>query len=142
MDKELKVINPEENLRKSKDLIAKAPTIIAYYQNIRDKKPLIYPNKDLGHAANFLYMLKGKKPDKIEEEALDRDFLLHTEHTLNASTFSARLSASTFSDIYAALESPSIMLGEGFLLKSIIFQSIFPLGIVSFERLMHFNLFL
>lgn len=105
MDKKLKVINPEENLRKAKDLIAKTPTIIAYYQNIREKKPLIYPNEDLGHAGNFLWMLKGKKPDKIEEKALDLDLLLHAEHTLNASTFSARVSASTLSDMYACVVS-------------------------------------
>jgi citrate synthase len=105
MDKQLKVINPEENLRKTKDLIAKTPTIITYYQNIREDKPLTHPNEDLSHAANFLWMLNGKEPDSIEEQALDLDLLLHAEHTLNASTFSARISASTLSDMYACVVS-------------------------------------
>jgi citrate synthase len=105
MDKDLKVITPEENLRKAKNLIAKAPTIIAHYQNIREDRPPTPPNKELSHAANFLWMLKGREPDRTEEEALNLDLILHAEHTLNASTFAARISASTLSDMYACVVS-------------------------------------
>ncbi len=105
MDEKLFVINPEENLRKAIDLIAKTPTIVAYYQNVREDKPIIHPKKDLGHAANFLWMLNGVEPDKVDEKAMDLDLVLHAEHTLNASTFAARIAASTLSDMYAGIVS-------------------------------------
>jgi citrate synthase len=105
MDQKLKVINPDENFNKAKNLIAKAPTIIAHYQNIRVDRPPTPPNEDLSHAANFLWMLKEREPDRTEEKALNLDLVLHAEHTLNASTFSARISASTLSDMYACVVS-------------------------------------
>jgi citrate synthase len=105
MDPNISIITPNENLRKAIDLIAKTPTIIAYYQNIREETPLTHPNPDLGHAANFLWMLTGTKPDRIDEKALDLDLILHAEHTLNASTFAARIAASTLSDMYAGIVS-------------------------------------
>jgi citrate synthase len=105
MDERLHVINSEENLIKSKNLIAKLPTIVAYYQRIRENKPLVHPDGYLGHSSNFLWMLTGKKPDIVEEKALDVDLILKAEHTLNASTFSARIAASTLSDIYAGIVS-------------------------------------
>ena len=95
LDPQLKVISPDENLRKAKDLIAKTPTIIAYHQNIRNKTPITPPRKDLSHAANLLWMLNGVEPDPTAEKALDLALILHAEHTLNASTFAARISAST-----------------------------------------------
>lgn len=101
MDNQIFMINPKENRRKAIDLIAKTPTIVAYYQRIREDKPLIHPNKNLGHAANFLWMLNGEEPNKFGEKALDLDLVLHAEHTLNASTFAARIAASTLSDMYA-----------------------------------------
>jgi citrate synthase len=103
LDPQLKVISPGENLRKAKDLIAKTPTIIAYHQNIRSKTPLLPPREDLSHAANVLWMLNGVEPDPIERHALERALILHAEHTLNASTFAARISASTLSDMYACV---------------------------------------
>ncbi len=105
MDQKIFVINPEENRRKAMDLIAKTPTIVAYYQKIREDKPVIHPNKDLGHAANFLWMLKGEEPNRFYEKAMDLDLVLHAEHTLNASTFAARIAASTLSDMYAGVVS-------------------------------------
>lgn len=105
MDHKIFVINPEENRRKAIDLIAKTPTIVAYYQKIREDKPVTHPNKDLGHAANFLWMLKGEEPNRFYEKALDLDLVLHAEHTLNASTFAARIAASTLSDMYAGVVS-------------------------------------
>lgn len=105
LDDRIFMINPQESLRKAIDLIAKTPTIIAYYQNIRENKHLTHPNKNLGHAANFLWMLNGVEPDRIDERALDLDLILHAEHTLNASTFAARIAASTLSDMYAGVVS-------------------------------------
>jgi len=103
LDPQLKVISPDENLRKAKDLIAKTPTIIAYHQNIRNKTPITPPREDLSHAANVLWMLTGEEPDPIAVRALDLALILHAEHTLNASTFAARISASTLSDMYACV---------------------------------------
>ena len=103
MDEKLCEINAGECRRKAIDLIAKTPTIIAYYQTIRDGKPLTHPNRQFSHTANFLWMLNGVKPTKVEEKALDLDLILHAEHTLNASTFAARIAASTLSDMYAGV---------------------------------------
>ena len=105
MDSKIFVNNPQENRRKAIDLIAKTPTIIAYYQNLREDKSLTNPNNKLGHAANFLWMLNGVEPNSIDERALDLDLILHAEHTLNASTFAARIAASTLSDMYAGIVS-------------------------------------
>ena len=103
LDPQLKVISPDENLRKAKDLIAKTPTIIAYHQNIRNHTPITRPRDDLSHAANMLWMLNGIEPESIAVKALDLALVLHAEHTLNASTFAARISASTLSDMYACV---------------------------------------
>ena len=105
LDKKIHEINPEENLEKSKNLLAKLPTIVAYYQRMRDNKPLVHPDRDLGHASNFLWMLYGRKPEEVEENTMNLDLVLHAEHTLNASTFSARIAASTLSDMYAGIVS-------------------------------------
>jgi len=105
MDEKLFMINPEENRRKAIDLIAKTPTIVAYYQNIREDKPIIHPKNGLGHAANFLWMLNSVEPDRVDEKTMDLDLILHAEHTLNASTFAARIAASTLSDMYAGIVS-------------------------------------
>lgn len=105
MDDHIFIINPQENRRKAIDLIAKTPTIIAYYQNIREGRPLTHPNKMLGHVANFLWMLNGVEPNSLDVRALNLDLILHAEHTLNASTFAARIAASTLSDMYAGIVS-------------------------------------
>jgi citrate synthase len=105
LDEKINVINREENLEKSKNLLARLPTIVAYYHRIRERKPLIHPNNQLNHATNFLWMLHGQKPTKTEAKAMDLDLLLHAEHTLAASTFSARIAASTLSDMYAGVVS-------------------------------------
>ncbi|MFP4005220.1 MAG: citrate/2-methylcitrate synthase [Candidatus Hadarchaeia archaeon] len=103
LDPKLHNINSEENLRKSKEILAMLPTIIAYTYRLREGKRLIHPRNDLGHAANFLYMLKGKEPTPEDAELLDMDLILHAEHTLNASTYSSRIAASTKSDMYAGV---------------------------------------
>jgi len=105
LDENLEDISFKENLEKGLDFVAKIPTIVAYIQRMSEGKRLVYPDKKLGYAANFLYMLYGVEPDNVEEYALNLDLILHSEHGLNASTFSARVSASTLSDMYACVVS-------------------------------------
>ena len=93
----------EENIRKAISLIAKFPTIVATYENLRNERKIVKPKRKLNHAANFLYMLTGKVPDEISSDAMDLDFLLTAEHELNASTFAAMVTASTLADMYSAV---------------------------------------
>jgi len=85
------------------EMIAQVPTIITTHNYVRNGRLPIEPDKKLGHAANFLYMLKGTDPDQETARALDICWVLHADHGLNASTFAARVTASAQSDIYAAL---------------------------------------
>lgn len=85
------------------ELIAKMTTILAAWDRIRRGLDPIEPRADLSHAANFLYMRTGKVPADIEEDAVDTYFVLLADHSYNASTFSARVTASTRADIYAAV---------------------------------------
>ncbi len=103
LDRAKDVKTREENLEKAKNLIAKFPTIVAYYHRIRLGKNLIPPTLELSHAANFLYMMNGLEPSRVAEKALDADLILHAEHELNASTFAARVAASTLADMYACV---------------------------------------
>lgn len=84
------------------NLIAKVPTIVASWNRIRNNKKIINPNPDLGHAANFLYMLTGEKPDSEIEKIFDICLILHADHTFNASTFTARQVASTRAHMFSA----------------------------------------
>ena len=83
-------------------LIAKVPTIVASWERIRNNKDLVHPAPELSHAANFLYMLTGKKPDSEIEKIFDICLILHADHTFNASTFAARQVASTRAHMYSA----------------------------------------
>ena len=85
------------------EFIAKFPTIVAFWDRIRRGLEPIEPRSDLSQAANFLYMRSGTAPTEIEENALDTYFVLLTDHSYNASTFSARVTASTRADMYAAV---------------------------------------
>ncbi|MFQ5998962.1 MAG: citrate synthase, partial [Candidatus Bathyarchaeia archaeon] len=95
----------DANLTKALQLTAKMPTILAAFQRIRSGKPPISPRQDLSHAGNFLYMLKGEPPEKSIEHAFDVCLILHADHEMNASTFAARVTASTYSDMYSAITS-------------------------------------
>jgi len=97
----------ESNVRKAIRLIARVPTIIATFDRMRHGQPPIAPKTDptVSTAACFLYMLKGKEATPLEIRMLDKYFILLTEHDFNASTFSARVAASTQSDIYSAMVS-------------------------------------
>jgi citrate synthase len=93
----------EATLRKGIRLTAQAPTIVAAHDRIRQGKEAVDPNPQLGHAANFLYMLFGKEPDPDEAKLIDLDFVLHAEHGSNASAFAARVTASTLADLHCAV---------------------------------------
>jgi len=86
-------------------LIAKLPTIIAAYARLRRGDDQIQPRDDLNYAENFLYMLTEKVPDKVTSEILDTCLILHAEHTMNASTFSGLVTASTLADPYTVVSS-------------------------------------
>ena len=93
----------EAVLRKGTRLTAQAPTIVAAHARIRDGKDPIQPNDRLNHAANFLYMLFGQEPEPEDAKLIDKDFVLHAEHGINASSFGARVAASTQADLHAAV---------------------------------------
>ncbi len=86
-------------------LIAKIPTMVAAFQLIRKGHDPIQPRDDLAYAANFLYMLTEREPDPLAARIFDACLILHAEHSLNASTFSARVTASTLTDPYAVVAS-------------------------------------
>lgn len=92
----------EANIIKATHLVAQLPTIIAYWDCIRNGRQLLPPKEDISIAANFLYMLNGKVPDDVSAKSLDVALILHADHELNASTFAARVAAATLSDIYSA----------------------------------------
>ena len=87
------------------ELTAKMTTILAAWDRIRRGLEPIDPRADLSHAANFLYMRTGKVPSAIESDAIDTYLVLLADHSYNASTFSARVTASTRADIYASVTS-------------------------------------
>ncbi|WP_458186474.1 citrate synthase [Haladaptatus sp. NG-WS-4] len=93
------------NLRKGRRITAKIPTILAAFARIRDGNDPVEPRTDLGHAANFLYMLNDEEPDDVLAEVFDQALVLHADHGLNASTFSAMVTASTLSDLHSAITS-------------------------------------
>lgn len=93
----------EATYEQSIQLMAKMPTIIAAFARLRKGQTPIAPRSDLGFAANFLYMLNGEEPDPLQVKALNRALVLHADHELNASTFAARVCASTLSDIYSCV---------------------------------------
>lgn len=104
-DPEEKVNTREANLRKAIRLTSQLAMLVAYYDRIRKGLPLVEPDRSLSHAGNFLLMLKGEPPSKTAERALDIALVLHADHELNASTFAARVTAATLSDMHSAITS-------------------------------------
>jgi len=92
-------------------LIATIPTMVAAFQLMREGNDPVKPRDDLGYAANFLYMLNEKEPDPLAAKIFDVCLILHVEHTMYASTFSARVTASTLTDPYAVVASAVGTLG-------------------------------
>ena len=95
----------EANRRKALKLMAQTPTIVSTFDRLRNGRPVIDGDAKLGFAANFLYTVTGKRPDELMERAFDVALILHADHELNASTFAARVTAATLSDIYSAITS-------------------------------------
>ena len=104
-DADAAVTDAEANDRKSRRITAKMPTALAAYNRIRNGNEPVEPRKDLDHAANFLYMLNGEEPDDVLAETFDMALVLHADHGLNASTFSAMVTASTLADLHSAVTS-------------------------------------
>jgi citrate synthase len=94
--------NKDASYDKAINLIAKVPTIVASWQRIRNGLEVMDPDSSLSHAANFLYMMTGEKPDPEVEKIFDTCLILHADHTFNASTFTARQVASTRAHMYSA----------------------------------------
>ena len=95
----------DANREKAMRLIAQIPIITAYFHRIRQRKSLLPPDPQLGEAANFLYLIDGEKPSAEKESTLDMCYVLHADHGMNASTFSARVTIATLSDMYSAITS-------------------------------------
>ena len=93
----------EANHDRAVRLTAMMTTIVASWEHIRNGREPVAPLADGSHAENFLYMLKGKKPDVHMARDLDVCFVLHADHELNASTFAARVAAGTLANMYAAI---------------------------------------
>jgi citrate synthase len=93
------------NRRKAIRLTAKMPTIVAAFDRVRKGLEPVAPRKDLSTAANFLYMLNGEPADDLRVRTFDAALVLHAEHGMNASTFAARVTAGTLSDMYSAVVS-------------------------------------
>ncbi|MDB6053505.1 MAG: 2-methylcitrate synthase/citrate synthase [Verrucomicrobiales bacterium] len=88
---------------KAMRLIASIPIITAYFHCHRNNRPLLAPDPTLGEAANFLYLIDGEKPSAEKESTMDMCYVLHADHGMNASTFSARVTIATLSDMYSAI---------------------------------------
>lgn len=95
----------DENRLKALRLIARIPVITAYYHRHRQGRILLPPEPSLGEAENFLYMIDGEKPSAEKTNTLDLCYVLHADHGMNASTFSARVTIATLSDMYSAITS-------------------------------------
>jgi citrate synthase (EC 2.3.3.1) len=102
-DEEAKSQDLDAKFRISIRLIAKFPTIVAYFDRARRDKDIVRPDPSLTHAANFLYMLRGEVPTEYEARVMDVALILHADHEMNASTFASMVVASTLSDMYSAI---------------------------------------
>ncbi|MFM7468693.1 MAG: citrate/2-methylcitrate synthase [Vampirovibrionales bacterium] len=93
----------EENQSEALRLVAKVPTIVAAITRRKMGLPIMKPSKDKGHAANFLYMLTGEEPSQAAVRAMNAVLIVYAEHGFNASTFTARVAASTLSDMNSSI---------------------------------------
>jgi len=95
----------DANTAKAIKLMARVSTLVTSFEQLRNGREVIPGDPSLGYAANFIYALTGKKPDQVMERVFDVALILHADHELNASTFAARVTAATLSDIYSAVTS-------------------------------------
>ncbi|MCW4015147.1 MAG: citrate synthase [Candidatus Bathyarchaeota archaeon] len=93
------------NKQRAISIISKVPTIISFLHRTRTKQEAVAPVKGFSFAENFLYMFRGRPADQQEKNAMERYMILHADHGLNASTFAARVTAGTGSDLYSAVTS-------------------------------------
>jgi citrate synthase len=104
-DPEAEDMSEEANRRKALRLTGQMGTLVAAFGRIREGNAPIAPDAKLGHAGNFLYMLQGKAPHTDDVRWFDVALILHADHSYNASTFAARVTASTLSDMHSAVTS-------------------------------------
>ncbi|PYX95684.1 MAG: citrate synthase [Acidobacteria bacterium] len=104
-DPDEKAVDHDSNVRKAYALTSQIAMIVAIYDRIRKGKKVVDADPKLSHAANFLLQLTGEKPSATAEKALDIALILHADHELNASTFAARVTAATLSDMHSAITS-------------------------------------
>jgi citrate synthase len=104
-DAEEKSNDRKANIDKAIRITSQIAMIVAAYDRIRKGQPVVEPDPSLSHAANFLLMLNGQRPSPTAERALDIALILHADHELNASTFAARVTAATLSDMHSAITS-------------------------------------
>ena len=95
----------EANLRRAARIQAQVPTVVAAWARLRRGRAPVTPSPRLGLGANFLYMLLGRKPSPLAARAMDTALILHADHELNASTFAARVTVATLSDMYSGVVS-------------------------------------
>jgi citrate synthase len=105
LDSEAKDPSPETNRKKALKIQAQISTIVAAIQRIREGQEILSPKPGYSFVQNFLYMLNGEEPDQVATEAFNKALILHADHELNASTFSARVTVATLADIYAGIVS-------------------------------------
>jgi 2-methylcitrate synthase/citrate synthase II len=103
VDPECEDHSPEAEMRKSKRLLAKIPTLIGAMQMARDGKQRVTPDPKLSHAANLLWLMTGEKPSELAAKVMDVSLILYAEHDFNASTFASRVIASTEADMHSAV---------------------------------------
>jgi len=104
-DPQEKSNDSKANLDKAIRITSQIAMIVAAYDRISKGLPVVEPDRSLSHAANFLLMLNGTRPSPTAERALDIALILHADHELNASTFAARVTAATLSDMHSAITS-------------------------------------
>src|SRR5215472_17376969 len=104
-DPAAKDMSPAANQLKATKLMAQTSTIVSSFGRLREGQTVLPADPSLSFAGNFLYCLTGKKPDSVMEHTFDVALILHADHELNASTFAARVTAATLSDIYSAVTS-------------------------------------
>jgi len=104
-DPEARDMSPEANARKAVRLMSQTSTIVSTYDRLRNGKEVLAAKPELSFAANFLYCLTGRVPDEVMTHTFDVALTLHADHELNASTFAARVTAATLSDIYSCVTS-------------------------------------
>ncbi|HDX9711073.1 citrate synthase [Bacillus cereus] len=102
-DESAEIMDEKSNYLKAVKLQAQVGTLVAAYARIRKDLDIVEPRKDLSLAANFLYMLNDREPNEVEIEAFDKALVLHADHELNASTFTARVCVATLSDVYSGI---------------------------------------